>query len=630
MRSARITAAAVGLILGIISILFVAPAPPSQAQFEDLIARVKPAVVLVNVSTVLGGSGHGSGFIFDSSGYVLTNHHVVEGAVEISVVLPDRRTFRATVVDYIRRHDWACPSGLVQTWTDAAVLKIDGAGLPTIPMGDSDSVRQGQEVLVMGYPGGLSTEEVSVSRGIVGAVRAGWFQTDATIVPGNSGGPVVDRQGRVVGLASFIVGPTAQTMRIGGVVSINAIRSMADAATRPGTSRVQEFKITGLEYVPQVAVGRRRVFRKSYDPGSAGGQPFVREWNTEVTRVQNFSGSFAYSIRGSDGSETTNFLDADGLHAISASAEGWRIEHAWPAYLFNFPPCVGYEWRRSWRAENASQGIARQVIVNVRIQSANETVSVPAGNFAQVIATVETLQGTDVRVGQSRQWRETITTWWAPGVGVVREVEENPDTRQRWVDDLVSTETSPPAASPPVSPPTPPSAPPTEPPSATPPPEVSRPPAPNDRAIVPGERVGFARVGDSLDDVIRIVGEVPTSTGSQQPGQPSGWIRYQWKNRVYVLADKEKRVIMEAGVWASNPSEVPQPPFRTPAGIGLSSSEFEVRAAYGLPSKREPGQNNVLLIYNSAGIAFWVGTSPQFFFNGQVYDISTFKPGSHP
>ncbi len=58
-------------------------------------------------------------------------------------------------------------------------------------------------ILVMGYPGGVGIEEVSVTRGIVGAVRAGWLQTDATMLPGNSGGPVLNRQGRVVGLASF-------------------------------------------------------------------------------------------------------------------------------------------------------------------------------------------------------------------------------------------------------------------------------------------------------------------------------------------------------------------------------------------------------------------------------------------
>jgi len=625
----RLPAAALGAILAVTLSVLLAPPPASYAQYEDLIARVKPAVVVVNVKNVLGGSGHGSGFIYDPSGYVLTNHHVVEGTTEITVTLPDRRTFPATVVDYLRRNEYACPPR-VDTWVDAAVLKINGTGLPTIPIGDSSTLRQGQEVLVLGYPGGVSTEEVSVSRGIVGGIRPGWFQTDATMIPGNSGGPVIDRQGRVVGLATFGVG---LFFRIGGVVAINEVRPMAEAAVRSGP-RVQEFKITGLEYVPAVAVGRRRVFRQTYDPGAAGGQPSVTESSTEVTQVQNFSGSFLYTVRGNDGSETRNFLDAEGLHAIGSVSGTSRTAHTWPAYLFSFPPCVGVGWQRESRTENPAAGLVRQVTANVRIESASETVSVPAGTYTQVIRMATVMQVEEVQGSQRRAWREVETSWWAPGVGVVRSVDENQSTRQRWVQELASTDAGPLVTPPPAAPPAPPPAPPPGPAPTPQPPQpapgaTARPPAPNDRAIVPGERIGAIRIGDSLDEVIRTLGEVPTASGSQRPGQPSGWIRYQWRNRVYAYVEKEKRVITEVGVWAPNPAEVPQPPFRTSGGIGLGTAESQVVAALGKPTKREYETRYVMYIYSASGIAFFIGTSPSYAFNWQVYDIFVFTPGTY-
>lgn len=181
----------------------------------------------------------------------MTNHHVVEGAAEITVLLPDRRRFRATVVDYIRRVDFACPPR-VETWIDAAILKIEGEGFPVLTLGDSDTLRQGQEILVMGYPGGVGIDEVSVTRGIVGAVRAGWLQTDAVMLPGNSGGPVLDR-------------------------------GMVDAASTPGAARVQEIRITGREYAGPVVVGRRRTYRSTYSGPS--------ELTREVTQVANLAGA---------------------------------------------------------------------------------------------------------------------------------------------------------------------------------------------------------------------------------------------------------------------------------------------------------------------------------------------------
>lgn len=625
MLRTRLPVAALAFIV-VLTASILSPVRPGLAQYEDLIARIKPAVVVVSTQ----GGGRGSGFIYDASGYVLTNHHVIDGGTEYTVTLPDRRTFPATLVDYIRTNGYACPPR-VETWTDAAVLKIASTNLPVIPMGDSDSVRQGQEILVLGYPGGVGTEEVSASRGIVGAVRSGWFQTDATIVRGNSGGPVVDREGRVVGLAAFGVG---DFFRIGGVVAINAVKRMTTSAVTGGP-RVQEFRITGLEYVPPVAVGRRRAWRDTYEPGNTQTQPRVGESATEVTQVRNFAGTFVYTVRGSDGSEFRNFLDAEGLHALGPVGGPWRWTYAEPPLSFAFPPCPGLSWENRYRVENASDGTVRQVVASVRVASVNDTVSVPAGNFSPVLQVVTTFQGTEVRAGQSRQWREVETEWWAAGVGVVRSVTENPDTHQRWISDLISTgvpSVSPPspAAPPSQAAPPPPASPP---PGATPPPpspapsDVTRPPAPNDRAIEPGNRVGAVRIGDSLDDAIKILGEVPKVTSSQRPGEPTGRIWYEWKSRLYALVEKDARVILRAGVWAPNSQEIAQPLFRV-RGIGIGSGLFDVTGAFGQPDTKRQDEDDVVYVYNSLGIAFYIGTSPRRAFNGQVWDIRVFKPGT--
>ncbi|MFT3839745.1 MAG: Do family serine endopeptidase [Myxococcaceae bacterium] len=143
--------------------------------------------------------GAGSGVVIDSSGLVLTNNHVVEGATEITVTLDDGRKLEAKVLG----HD---------PLTDLALVKLQGAeGLPVAKLGDSDAVRVGDWVVAIGNPYGLAT---SVSAGILSArardIQAGpyddFLQTDAAINPGNSGGPLFNLQGEVIGVNTAIVG----------------------------------------------------------------------------------------------------------------------------------------------------------------------------------------------------------------------------------------------------------------------------------------------------------------------------------------------------------------------------------------------------------------------------------------
>ena len=146
-------------------------------------------------------AGLGSGVIVSADGYILTNHHVIDGADRVRVELQDRRTFDATIVG----SDEA---------SDLAVLKIDGGSLPVMPLGDSDAVNVGDIVLALGNPLGVGQ---TVTMGIISAKGRStglgdgsfedFLQTDAPINSGNSGGALVNTRGELVGINSQILSP---------------------------------------------------------------------------------------------------------------------------------------------------------------------------------------------------------------------------------------------------------------------------------------------------------------------------------------------------------------------------------------------------------------------------------------
>jgi S1-C subfamily serine protease len=171
------------------------------------VQAVAPAVVTISSRGGLGsgGSGVGSGFIFDSRGWILTNRHVVSGASTLSVRLNDTRTFPATVYG-------------IDTLTDLAIVKINGPGLPVARLGVSAGLKPGQQAIAIGNP--LGTFENTVTTGVVSGlgrqITAGdagnqsseqlnnLIQTDAAINPGNSGGPLVDSGGFVIGVNTAV------------------------------------------------------------------------------------------------------------------------------------------------------------------------------------------------------------------------------------------------------------------------------------------------------------------------------------------------------------------------------------------------------------------------------------------
>ena len=201
--------------------------------------KVAPAAVVVSTKSVTQGyfmhtqevEGIGSGFIINEEGYILTNYHVIQGAQEISVTLSNDVTTTAQVVNYDENQD-------------VAMIKItdESVEIPaTVELGDSDALQPGEEVIAIGTP--LSTELSStVTKGIISAtsrsvavesgVTMNLIQTDAAINAGNSGGPLVNTKGEVVGINSSKISGEA-VEGIGFSIPINDIKDKIESLSKP-------------------------------------------------------------------------------------------------------------------------------------------------------------------------------------------------------------------------------------------------------------------------------------------------------------------------------------------------------------------------------------------------------------
>ncbi len=175
---------------------------PSASEVAAIAAKVSPGVVNVNVTLAYGGGqGAGTGMVLTSSGLVLTNNHVIDGVGEISVTTVDRKTYSATVLGYDTSHD-------------IALLQLeDASGLETVAIGDSASVTVGDKIVVLGNAGGdggqptasggsvAALDQQIVATGSSGSEQlSGLIQVSADVRSGQSGGPVVNADGEVVGV----------------------------------------------------------------------------------------------------------------------------------------------------------------------------------------------------------------------------------------------------------------------------------------------------------------------------------------------------------------------------------------------------------------------------------------------
>jgi S1-C subfamily serine protease len=198
-----------------------------EVQVEAVYAQRAPAVVNISVVAIaydffmrpIPQEGTGSGFIYDTEGHIVTNYHVVQGAESVSVALSNGEMYEAEIVG-------------TDPPTDLAVLKIEAGSLPDpIPLADSDQLKVGQFVLAIGNPfgqeGTLTIGVISALGRIIESPDGGFIgeaiQTDAAVNPGNSGGPLLDLRGRMVGVNSQIISPSGASAGIGFAVSSNTV-----------------------------------------------------------------------------------------------------------------------------------------------------------------------------------------------------------------------------------------------------------------------------------------------------------------------------------------------------------------------------------------------------------------------
>lgn len=241
-----------------------APAPPLLPGSDNVIVKAveKAGPAVVRIDTVkrtinpMGGlfgrgpaiqqqQGQGSGFIVDADGVILTNAHVVEGASEVGVTLPDGRSFTGKVLG-------------ADPLTDVAVVKVVGSRLPVATLGDSSRVRPGEWAIAIGNPLGLDN---TVTAGIISAIqrtnavgegqRVPYIQTDAAVNPGNSGGPLINERGQVIGINTAI--RQAPGAGLSFAIPINTARQIADQILERGYASHPYIGVRLQALTPQLA-----------------------------------------------------------------------------------------------------------------------------------------------------------------------------------------------------------------------------------------------------------------------------------------------------------------------------------------------------------------------------------------
>ncbi len=343
------------------------PAPASARvtglpDFSGLVAETGPAVVNISVTEkaqrpMMGGGepsesgddplsqffhrfqmpspehappshGIGSGFIVSPDGYVLTNAHVVADASEVTVKLTDRREFAAKVIGADKR-------------SDVALIKIAATGLPYVHFGDPSQVRPGQWAIAIGSPFGF---ENSVTAGVVSAIGrtlpddsgssyVPFIQTDAAVNPGNSGGPLFNLDGQVIGINSQIYSRTGGYMGMSFAIPIDVALNVKDQLLKNGK------------------VNRSRIGVAVQDLG----QPLAQSFGLATPH-----GALVSAVEPQSPGERAGLKPGD----IITSVNGRNIDHSWdlPAVISQLPP--GTEARLGlWHDRKATEVTVKTVLL---------------------------------------------------------------------------------------------------------------------------------------------------------------------------------------------------------------------------------------------------------------------------
>ena len=271
----------------------------------------RAVVNISNISTtqdpfanLIPQQGGGSGIIISTDGYILTNFHVIEHANTLRVTMFDGTTLPATVVG-------------VDPANDLAVLKINpppGMKLTAIPFGDSSDLEVGRRVLAIGNPFGLDR---TLTQGIIsslgrtlrtenGRLIKGIIQTDAAINPGNSGGPLLDTQGKLIGMNTAIASRAGQSAGIGLAIPINIVKQIVPAINCSSSNRQADL---GIQAVQVLDNGLRVT---GLDPNGAAAEAGIKGPKLSVYK----QGGFTFQIQDTAAADIITNIDNVAVHSV--------------------------------------------------------------------------------------------------------------------------------------------------------------------------------------------------------------------------------------------------------------------------------------------------------------------------
>ena len=329
--------------------IFVLRAPPGQIPGTAAASATSASKPSAEAAAPRGRRFLGSGFIIDPSGIIVTNRHVIEGASDILVTLQDNTLLRATLLAQADQ-------------IDVALIKVTpDTPLPSVRFGDSDTVRVADHVLAIGNPLGLGG---TVTQGIVSALNRDirdtpfddYIQTDASINHGNSGGPLFNERGEVIGMNTAIFSPeaTSGSIGLGFAIPANDVKYVADALRSPDGMRVGTLDFRIQQVTPEIAdalnmskaegviVGGTTEGGGASKCGIMAGDIILRYGNMPVKDVRALARAIARTKPGT--AVSLRIWRNDEPIVMTATVQE-AARPASPAAVVAAPPAVGPGWR---------------------------------------------------------------------------------------------------------------------------------------------------------------------------------------------------------------------------------------------------------------------------------------------